>query len=240
MGEAAFFQIAATLIPVLTFTGVLVVRPPAQRHAWKKPLTPWELVQAAALFVFGIVAVTAETVAISGAMSGHGSVLDRYLIIYTLLIGMWALVLRGSLPVFIRAARETESRKGGKSGRRDRWWLISIALLTVGGIVLSAEALSTSVRAGEAVARSDLATKLTNRYAALTDEIDRDERRYRAISIRIAALEAKRPLTEAERLNLRFLRTEQDSAFASEKLDWLRQRQLQDKLVDLLANPVPP
>lgn len=93
--ERAFFEIAATLIPLLLFGGVLIerARPPALRD-WKREHESLALVLAA----FGAVAILAEALAIEAVVTGQALAPTRVLVALVLVAGMTLAVAAISWP----------------------------------------------------------------------------------------------------------------------------------------------
>ena len=93
--EIAFFEIAATLIPILLFGGVLVdrSRPPTDGK-WSPP----HVCLALALPLFGSLALLAEVIAIRAIMAGDAALFARVFVAGVLIAGMAAVVLTVSLP----------------------------------------------------------------------------------------------------------------------------------------------
>ncbi len=70
MGDRAFFQIAVGLIPVLLFGGFLFNR--AYRPQWPEKLKLSHGLSMIGITILGLWAITAESIAISGAVGRRG------------------------------------------------------------------------------------------------------------------------------------------------------------------------
>jgi hypothetical protein len=104
--ERAFFEIAATLIPLLLFGGVVIdrTRPPA-RSKW----TDRHDFVGMVFVLVGGVAVWAETIAIGGVITGSATTLSRVFVSVVLLGGMVLVIVAIAAPWFSRM-RETVPR----------------------------------------------------------------------------------------------------------------------------------
>jgi uncharacterized membrane protein YidH (DUF202 family) len=84
----AFYEIAATLIPLLLFGGVFAERsrPPAEHWERRHDRTTM------AILVAGIIAMLAEVLAIGVVVTGRATALDRYVVSVALVGGMLSVV----------------------------------------------------------------------------------------------------------------------------------------------------
>jgi hypothetical protein len=119
--EPAFFEIAATLIPLLLFGGVVIerVRPSAIQGSSKAQL-PVSL----AIMLFGALALGAEALAIEAAVIGKGSAVSRVTVALFLVAGMTSVVVAIAAPWLSRL----------KKADRTSYWLVvlsSVPLLLV-------------------------------------------------------------------------------------------------------------
>jgi hypothetical protein len=97
--EREFFQLAAGLIPVLLFGGVLVNRVSLPRHR-ERTQSFWQIAEMILVFALGLLALYAETRALNGAIF-EGNRGDRLVVIFAILIAMVAIVLRVVTPPLI-------------------------------------------------------------------------------------------------------------------------------------------
>lgn len=208
MGEREFFQIAAGLLPVLLFGGVLINRDGLDRT---RPLSGWQFLEAM-LFVFlGVLAIYAEIRAINGAVTEESTRHDRLVVIYTILVAMVAIVLRVVVPPLVHWTRHLEDPTQRA--------IAAFCSATLIGLVLwqgisAVDYLNTTVRLGNA---DRLRAK---RYAELgginadthqTKKAILDtQRRDNVLRLKLAALLTKdpRPLSEINRLRYKYLSRE--------------------------------
>jgi protein-S-isoprenylcysteine O-methyltransferase Ste14 len=102
VGEREFFQIAAGLLPVLLFGGVLISRDALDRT---RPPSQWQLIETTLFVILGVLAIYAEIRAINGAVTEESNRHDRLVVIYTILIAMVAIVLRVVVPPLVHWTR---------------------------------------------------------------------------------------------------------------------------------------
>lgn len=107
--ERAFFEIAATLIPLLLFGGVVIDRtkpPPTSKWTNRHDFVGMVFV------LFGGIAVWAETVAIGGVITGSATTLSRIFVSVVLLGGMALVVVAIAAP-WLSRMREAVPRGFG-------------------------------------------------------------------------------------------------------------------------------
>jgi hypothetical protein len=210
MGEREFFQIAAGLLPVLLFGGVLINRDALDRT--RAPSSS-QVVETMLFVILGVLAIYAETRAIHGAVTEESNRHDRLVVIYTILIAMVAIVLRVVGPPLVHLARSMEdARTRALSGLCSA---ILIAVVVAQG-VSAVNYLDATVRQG------NVDRLRAKRYAELgsvnagTDRTEKTildtQRRANVLRLKLAAMliEDPRPLSEINRLRYRYLSRELD------------------------------
>jgi uncharacterized protein YhhL (DUF1145 family) len=92
--ERAFFEIAATLIPLLLFGGVFVerVRPPQEKRG------ALHLLATMSILLFGIFALFAEAAAIRSVVAGDAEKPTRIFVAFVLVAGMTLVVMAIATP----------------------------------------------------------------------------------------------------------------------------------------------
>jgi hypothetical protein len=155
-GERTFYELAATLIPILLFGGIVAgsLRPPRNPRNQQRP-TDRDYAFAGVIFVGLVWLIFAEGIAISQASEPSDSEFARWAVVIALLLGLvavgvaimvpWVRLLRGDGVVF--------RRRGS-----------ALVLLCAAGLVFSV-VLSTGISlrgALESAERSEIASRLEN------------------------------------------------------------------------------
>lgn len=126
-GEGAFYEIAATLIPLFLLGGIVFERlRPQTGDDWKRVVLMTGGIPAAGLWI-----VLAETVAVSSAVSGSGSWVARVILASVLSAGMVAVLISLWWPWVKRFGARHEKGLSSNS----HWWI------AFGGIFLLATGL---------------------------------------------------------------------------------------------------
>jgi hypothetical protein len=226
VGEQAFFQIAAGLIPLLTFGGVLISRP-RQLGTYERR-TGWERLLGQFLPIFGVIAIGAEVFAISGAVTGKGGDFDRLWVIGTILL---------SMVVIIATAVHTYSRELGTPALpMGRWPRLGLAIFVVVSLAFTARSFNSIVRLsqvtveleGEAaslartVAKVGASRTLPGIQSDLREILDRMEQRHlwsTEVDYKLLPLLGKLHPTSAERAQIILLRGEKERLERNEERD---------------------
>lgn len=138
-GEVAFFELAATLIPILVFSGVVAERNgPQSRDSYRRTKA-----FAVGIPVLGALAVLAEVVSINAIILGGAGPLDVGFVAVSLLLGLFGVVLIVWLP-WLRAMRKRMPEHHGIL------W-IGAAVLLIPLFVLTAERTVQTINATESV-----------------------------------------------------------------------------------------
>jgi hypothetical protein len=213
VGEREFFQIAAGLLPVLLFGGVLINRDTLDRT---RPPSKWQLVETTLFVILGMLAIYAEIRAINGAVTEESNRHDRLVVIYTILIAMVAIVLRVVAPPLVgwtRSIRDSPTRA-----------VAALCSATLIAIVVwqginATDDLDTAVRQGNV---DRLRAKRYVELGSVNTDIHQTEktildtqRRDNVLRLKLAALLTKdpRPLFEFNRLRYKYLSRELEYDF---------------------------
>src|SRR5262245_48706807 len=123
MGIQSFFQIAATLIPVLLFGNVLVNRQaPKDSEVLRRPYCY------VAIPLLAMFAIAGEMLAIRGAIIGEATSIERAFVIGTVLLGMVTVALVASLPALDALGRASK----GTFGRMRPQAVIAVSIVGLG------------------------------------------------------------------------------------------------------------
>jgi hypothetical protein len=137
VGLRPFFEIAATLIPVLLFGGSLLgARDPSGAEVLAHRVRYFSLP------VLAMFAILGEVFAIKGAVAGESSVVERVFVFSAILFGMAGISLNAALP----AARAVRRDLGflGEDRRTEIWVIATITLSTIVGFFVLWQAVGTS------------------------------------------------------------------------------------------------
>jgi len=171
--EVAFFEIAATLIPILLFGGVITerIQPPSEKkwrylHIFMAPYFP----------LFGALALFAEALAIRAVVVGDGTQFDRILVAAILVLGMTAVVMTISAPWLSGLQRKEKGAYGNVA------WLSAAAVIlgAVGSFILLIDGVDVADEGERAQAISKEVSKnlaeqdaVRHRAESLTRELGR-------------------------------------------------------------------
>ncbi len=125
-----FYQIAATLIPLLLFGGVVVERfiPPKRR--WR----PGHFLATASVIpIVGFYSIYAEVLAIQALVTGETDTLTSYVVSGAIVGGMLAVICSIWLPWGLRAIQAIQ--KSGESVSRPMLWTVALPTVAIGVIL---------------------------------------------------------------------------------------------------------
>ena len=243
MGERAFFQIAVALIPLLTFGGLLVSRPPEESRSSPREIRAAEALEAMGILLLGLFAVVAETTAIRGAVTGNTTTVDRLIVISMIYVGMIAIVARAARPRFARVFDLTVFKGTAFEPKARRWQRamgVGIAAMVAVTAFFSIMGLNDAIRLGEGESR-------LHRIEQVEVQIEASYRRLEAISRRKNAVLAKAKaladrganLSPVERFQQRTLGDEYKAALRTEELELNRVAQLAEEQKHLYETAIP-
>jgi hypothetical protein len=214
--DRPFYELAATLIPVFLFGGVLLNRSDLG--------SDWGIW---ALIILGALAVYAEVTAISGALSGSISDFNRYVVALTLVIGMVSVYLGAVLPMLSKWRTWTELPQIGKI----------FAGIAVAAVVLSA---GREIVEAAHTRRVETALQLEGGVYAEMEAITRrtGERlqKTQSLSLQIERLLARNRLTPFQQQRLKILRTTLELEEKLQMTEFTRVIHLNNRSIRLL-NP---
>jgi hypothetical protein len=152
-GVVAYYEIAATLIPLLVFGGVVTERliPSASQWQPRHDRATWGLLCA------GLLAVTAELMAISVVATGIANLIERYVVSAALVGGMLGAVWAFWLPWL---SRKSEAGKGFSPGQA-AWVLLVVGVAAVYALAASVNLATTEELEKEARAQVEMTLKET-------------------------------------------------------------------------------
>jgi hypothetical protein len=151
----AFFQIAATLIPILLFGGVVIDRLRPGTNVTLRQIKPYALWIPA----IGAIAIVGEVTAISAIVSGDSDWWSRLLVAAVLTFGMVAIILIVWLPWIVAL------RKRDVKGARDM--VIGTVLLLAVATAGSVRVMTAGVSSGEETERIRASLAAQNEAAAV-------------------------------------------------------------------------
>jgi hypothetical protein len=198
--ESAFYEVAATLIPLFLLGGIVLERLKPQPDDSPR----WVLFMTGAIPSIGVWAIFSEAVAISVIVTGTSNLLTRLVVASALSAGMLAVVISLWLPWLRRFA--SEWTKGMSSNTH--WW-IGFAIIFVLTTFLMERAVSS--QGSEEFANSTIeelnrvnreALNAENRIASLSVERARSEREFTlAMGLDAECLDARAFLKELDQIS---------------------------------------
>jgi hypothetical protein len=221
--EKAFFEIAATLIPLLLFGGVIVdrLRPPRDKE-WRS----WHSAVAFYLPVFGASAILAEITAIQVVVTGHSGDFARISVSLVLVVGMLSTIAVIWLPWIARMRKTSGTHSGGLALLAGALLLVLLSVLTIWVLADSVNVAANTenaARLGKAIERNH------DELSALRKDID-------ARLFRLGGLQEQR-LAAAGRVDhtaAKSLRRELERQRAILQVDFSEETRLLQESADLL------
>jgi hypothetical protein len=244
VGERAFFQIAVALIPLLTFGGLLVIRPAEENRSSPRKIRAAEPLEAMGILLLGLFAVVAETTAIRGAVTGNTSTLDRLIVISMIYVGMIAIVARAARPRFARVFELTVFKGTAFEPKARRWQRsmgVGIAAMVAVTAFFSIKGLNDAIRLGEGESRLHRIEQVEVQMEASYRRLEAISRRKNAILLKLAPLSTKgTKLSRTEVVEQRILTGEFKAAVRAERLETSRLLRLVRQQNGFYEHPIPP
>jgi hypothetical protein len=202
--ESAFYELAATLIPLFLLGGVVFERLKPRKSDGEKR-TLW---MAAAIPTIGLWVILSEVVAIQALVTGNSTLITRLVVSSTLSAGMFAVLLSLWTP-WLQQYKKMEPRLFLVSGSLARYWMAGFAavfLVTVYGMQAAVSTQQTEEDAKETIVEinrvDDELVAVEDRIASLSVERAKTQREFSlAMKPGVGCLDVRAFLVEEDRLS---------------------------------------
>lgn len=202
--ESAFYEVAATLIPLFLLGGV-VFESLKPRESDGEKRAQW---MAATIPMIGLWVILSEGVAIQALVSGNSTLTTRLIVSSTLSAGMFAVLLSLWTP-WLQHYKKKRPGASLASGSLARYWVVGFAtvyLLTVFGMQQAVSTQQTEEDANEMIVElnrvDDELVAVEDRIASLSVDQAKTQREFSlAMKPGVDCLDARAFLVEEDRLS---------------------------------------